>query len=591
MKSFSLIPALSRKQYLDTLLVLVNAELADSLCGVIDGIMVGRYLGADAMAAHGIAIPIFMIMNVFTYLITMGFQQPCTVSIGRGELRKANGMYSFTLILALVFSGIFALSGLLSPRGIARLMGAPSSGIITDMSADYLRAVFMGVPSLFFFVVLIPVLQIDGCRRLVHIGSLVMAVSDIAFDLLNIKVLGWGMFGMGLATSVSYSLGLLVLLVYFFRKQSFFHFRLRDIPLSDIRHMFLMGLPATVWVGSWALASVLINVLVMRKFGATAMTALAVRENLYSIPLAVAIGLSGTTLLLTGISFGERDRRGLMDVVRMSAKYSILLMGGLGVVIYAFAPLLVTLYLEPSAEAFPLAVKAIRYLAVAMPLVAWVRCVGSYLQGIEEINRSMVVFVVEELVVLLPCAWLMGSLWGIGGVFAAFPVSQLLAILLLNLQVFLHRDRRFKGMEAYLCVPADFGVLPQDRIVRNLTSREEVWALAAEAMDFCLDHGLSRGKAYMCSLYIEEMGNIIMIYGFADNKPHNLEIHLSIDQEKVILRFRDDCHRFDILEKAGHWEEDPEHPETSLGVRLITSACKTLRYDNSLSTNNLMVLL
>ena len=66
MKSFSLIPALSRKQYLDTLLVLVNAELADSLCGVIDGIMVGRYLGADAMAAHGIAIPIFMIMNVFT---------------------------------------------------------------------------------------------------------------------------------------------------------------------------------------------------------------------------------------------------------------------------------------------------------------------------------------------------------------------------------------------------------------------------------------------------------------------------------------------------------------------------------------------
>lgn len=573
------------------MLVLINAELADSLCGMIDGIVVGRFLGADAIAAQGIALPIFTIISIFTFLITVGFQQPCTVCIGRGEKAKANGMYSVTMILTIGLSVLIALSGLIFPQDIAHLMGAPPSGPITNMAADYLRAVFMGTPSLFIFVVLIPVLQIEGNRRLIHIGSVVMAVSDIAFDFLSVKVLDWGMFGIGMATSVSYTLGLLVLLTHFFRKNRFFHIRLGDIPLADLRHMFLMGLPAGVRVSAWALASVLMNTLVMRLFGVNAMTALAVQQNLYALPLAVTVGLSNTTLLLTGISFGERDRRGLMDVVRMSALYSLLLAGVLGVLTFAFSPLLVSLYLLPSAEAFPLAVKALRYLALSLPLMAWGRSIGSYLQGIEENIRSMAVFMGEELVILLPCAWLMGSLWGIEGVFAAFPVSQTLLILLVNIYAYLRRDRRFKGMEAYLSLPVGFGVLPQDRIVKNLTSREEVWDLSNEAMEFCSAHGLSRGKAYMCSLFIKEMGNIIMIYGFADKKPHNLEVRLSIDQEDVILRFRDDCRRFDILEKAGHWEEDPEHPETSLGVRLITSASKVLKYDNSLSTNNLMVVL
>ena len=95
----------------------------------------------------------------------------------------------------------------------------------------------------------------------------------------------------------------------------------------------------------------------------------------------------------------------------------------------------------------------------------------------------------------------------------------------------------------------------------------------------------------MASLYIEEMGNIMMLYGFNDGKPHHLEVRLSLHQGEVILRLRDDCRRFDIREKAAHWEEDPLHPETTFGVRMVMKGCKILQYDNSLKTNNLLVVL
>ena len=62
-------------------------------------------------------------------------------------------------------------------------------------------------------------------------------------------------------------------------------------------------------------------------------------------------------------------------------------------------------------------------------------------------------------------------------------------------------------------------------------------------------------------------------------------------EEEVILRFRDDCRRFDIREKAAHWEEDPLHPETTVGIRMVMKGCKILQYDNSLRTNNLLVVL
>ena len=591
MEKLSNIPALSRKQFGETMLVLIIAELADAICGVIDGIVVGHYLGEDAMAAHGIATPIFVLLTIFSYMITVGFQQPCTVYIGRGEPQKANGLFSATMFYTIVVAVLFSVTGQLFPRSFAHMMGAPSVGVIADMSTDYLRAVFMGTPFLLIFLSLIPVLQIDGERKLVHAGSVVMAVSDIIIDILNVKVFHGGMWGIGMATTISYFLGMMVLLTYFLRKSRLFHLRPQDIAGSRPGQIFRMGLPAGARVAARSVAIISLNTLVMGTAGATAMAAFSVQHNLSTLLLSVAIGISGATLLLSGISYGEQDRRGLMDLVRMSAYSCILIMGLLAVLVFSLARPLVSLYLSPLDEAYPLAVHAVRWLAVAMPLMAWSRCLGCYEQGVGRNRTAIWIFLSEELLSLVTCAFILGWIWGIEGVFASFAVSQLLVIVSMNLYFYFRRDKRYKGMEAFLDVPEDFGVPPENRLMRTLERPEEVWALAEQAQSFCTDRGLAADKAYLVSMYIEEMGNIIMIYGFNDGKPHHLEIRLSLYMDQAILHFRDDCRRFDITERASHWKEDPEHPETTLGVRMVMSACALMRYDNSMSTNNLIVLI
>ena len=591
MEKYSNIPALTRNQFRDTMFVLINAELADSICGVIDGMMVGRFLGEDAMAAHGIASPIFLILTIFSYIVTVGFQQPCTVAIGQGKTQRANGMYSFTMLFTLICSLLFALVGLSFPHEIACLMGAPASGHIHQMAADYLSAISWGTPSLLLFLVLIPALQLEGRRKLVIIGSLVMGVSDIVIDLLNVLVFHGGMWGIGMATTLSYTLGLLVLLSYLFYKNRFFRFRYKDISLVNVRRMLGMGLPSGIQVGTSAVATVLISTLVMGTLGATAMSSLAIQRNLQTLFISLATGISGATLLLTGISYGEQDRRGLMDVGRMSAYATLVVSGGVGLLVFLLANPLVSLYLPRMDASYSLAIHAVRWLAVALPLITWTHCVGSYLQGVERSVSAMVMYVCAELVFLVTCAYVMRWIWGAEGVFASFSVSQLLVILVFNLLAYLRRDKRYTGMEAYVFVPEDFGVAPENRLERTLCRQEEVWTLAEQAQTFCLDRGVSEDKAYKVSLYIEEMGNIIFTYGFDDGKPHHLEVRLSLNKEEIIIRFRDDCRRFDIQERASHWKEDPAHPEFTLGVRMVMAACKMLKYNNSLNFNNLMVVL
>lgn len=96
-----------------------------------------------------------------------------------------------------------------------------------------------------------------------------------------------------------------------------------------------------------------------------------------------------------------------------------------------------------------------------MPLMAWTRCVGCYLQGVGQSLQSVVVFVCEELVFLIACALVMRRFWGAEGVFASFTVSQLLLILVLNMAVYLRRDRRYKGLEACSAFPGPSAFRPK----------------------------------------------------------------------------------------------------------------------------------
>ena len=98
----------------------------------------------------------------------------------------------------------------------------------------YIRGFVFGIPFLMMTHVIIPAVVIDGGKSLVGFSSLVLMVTDIAGDFLNAYVLGGGVYGMGLPTSLSYIFQFAVIMIHFIRKSSYFALSLSDIEVKQI---------------------------------------------------------------------------------------------------------------------------------------------------------------------------------------------------------------------------------------------------------------------------------------------------------------------------------------------------------------------
>jgi putative MATE family efflux protein len=425
---------------METMMILIVSEMADALCGLIDAIFISRYLGSTAIAAHGVSVPVFTLLCIFSYILATGIQHQCIVSIGKGKPQEANGYYNMAIFSVIAICLVLTAIGLFLPDWSATMLGA-GNGEIRPLAAAYIRGVAPGTLPLVLFLVVVPMLQIDGKWAMVHIGSVVMAVSDVLLDYLNIFVFNGGMYGMGMATSISYTLGLVIFLFYFADKKRLFHIRPSDMKGLSYWQFISTGLPAGTRMVARMLSLVIINVMVISLAGTVAMAAMAVQRNISSLVISAVIGLGGAVLSITSISYGKQDKDGLRDAVRLGYRHSFGVMAVFATALFFTAPLVASLYLERADESFPLAVKALRWLAASMPMMAWNWSFGSYLHGIGYIKQSAILFVVEELVLLCLIAWIMSLIWGVEGIFASFAVSQLIILVLIWVSRYRYRHR------------------------------------------------------------------------------------------------------------------------------------------------------
>lgn len=140
-----------------------------------------------------------------------------------------------------------------------------------------------------------------------------------------------------------------------------------------------------------------------------------------------------------------------------------------------------------------------------------------------------------------------------------------------------------------MLLPKGFGIPKEDCIERSIGTFEEVIELSEQVIPFCMERGIDKKEANHLALCIEEMAGNVIEHGFADGKPHHLDVRVLVKDGAVVLRLRDDCVKFDLKEKAESWHFDPEHPEKNIGIRMVMRVAKDVAYTNAMNTNNLII--
>lgn len=234
-----------KKALLAMAIPIVIANLVQSINNIIDTVWLTS-IGVEAQAAVNVIFPIFFLTIGLGNGIGVGASQALARRIGAGDRNGANQVASQALILTIVISLIIAAVFLLSAEYLIEVSGGASN---MDACMDYAIPIFISVPAILIGDTFSALLRSEGAARRSMIIHVIGAGLNIILDPIFIFGLDMGVSGAAIATALSVTIPLaLVVFWYFLRKDTFVRIPLRrfrfNVPL--IWDILKVGIPASL---------------------------------------------------------------------------------------------------------------------------------------------------------------------------------------------------------------------------------------------------------------------------------------------------------------------------------------------------------
>ena len=581
-----------RKLFLKMTVPQIIAALSSSVCLLVDSIIIGRLLGIDAMSAYGLASPIVIIFSSTVLMLVCGTQVISASELGKGDLKRLSGCYSTSLVACIATALIIMSVVLLLTDPICVILGSSKSGVnenVSEMTKEYLRGYFLGTPFFFLGQIAIPYLQAMGKRGILLRNVVSMTIADVVFNLLSVYVFHAGIFGIGLASGLSYLVGFLASVRYFVKKDCIFKFNIKNISRTMLADIIKAGSPIILVELCYIIRVYLFNQMFLWLGGTDAVAVFSIVNSIGDILFSIALGTSGVTLTLSSIFYGEEDRRSLAELVRSMTLCTFVIITLAVALTCVIAPLIAVIYLGGYSGVYDNTVTGIRLFALSLIPVCINLVFARYYQGINKIKLTNLILVIEGLALPTFFAWIMGMQLGINGIWIGTNIGQAVVLLVISVLVW-HRAGKISFTAesyGYLDAPDSW---PTSDNTMDVTVKDKGNAVqASEAFyGFYNEKGIGKRKALILSMCVEEIAMNIIQHGFsADKRKHTLEIRTVCKKEECLLHFRDDCASFDPIKyiELHNNECQPDH----IGLHMIMNMVDDATYLNSLGLNNLIL--
>ncbi len=309
---------------------LIIGNIFQQLYSMVDTIIVGQYVGVQALAAVGATGTINFLILGFMMGMTSGFTVPVAQRFGAGDLKGMRVSIANAARLSVIVTAVTTLISLLGMRGLLRLMNTPSD--IFEMSWTYIAIICAGMVCIVFYNLLAGILRAIGNSKVPLFFLIISAALNIILDLFLIRVVPLGVAGAALATVISQGISGLLCLLYLMKKVPLVHPQKEEWAADrDCMGLQLkIGLPMALQFSITAIGTIMVQA-VLNMFGSTVIasyTAASKVEGLVTQPFA-AMGMTMATYGAQnrGINDLSRIRKGVRAANGMSAVYALIIYG------------------------------------------------------------------------------------------------------------------------------------------------------------------------------------------------------------------------------------------------------------------------
>lgn len=419
---------------------LVLGNICQNLYNVVDSIIVGRFLGKEALGAVGASFPI--IFALISLVIGVGSGASTVVSqyFGARKIVEVKRTIDTIFIFFLGSSLVITLLGITFSRHIFQLIGLPED--IIPEAVSYLNVYLLGMFFFFGFAGISSILRGLGDAKTPLYFMIVATINNVLFDLLFVVVFKWGIEGAALATILSEGGAFVTAAIYLNRKHPIINLSFRKFAFDRaiFRSCMRIGLP-TGFQQSFIAVGMMAIMSIVNGFGTNAVAAYAAAMRVDSFVKMPAITFSSALSTFVGQNLGafqeQRAKTGLRATLLFSTIYCVII----SLVIILFGGHVMSLFTSDP-EVIKIGQDYLVIVSSFYLLFSVMFSFTGFLRGAGATLVPMISTFAALYLIRIPMATFLSGMIGVNGIWWAEPMGTFVGMLIL---LWYFRSGKWKG--------------------------------------------------------------------------------------------------------------------------------------------------
>lgn len=560
------------------LLIVINA-----VNGIVDSLYASNAIGKAAMSALGLYAPLNHFLYAASILLVGGSQ----ILYGRYIARNREAVHSiFTvnLLVSVIISVITSMLMILgATTGFTHIFVTQEPDL--TMFNKYLLGQSVGIPALMLGQQLFSFLSLENQTKRTMVASVSCFVINAILNHVFVVIIPWGTFGLGLSSSISTWVFLMIQAQYYLAGRSEWKFSLKAVRWGDLPDIARLGVPGAISRFLETFRCFAVNYLILTYVGTVGLSSFAASNNVLAIFWAVPYGMMAVCRMLFSISVGEKDRRSLIDTLWIClTKGSLLMCAVMAFLILCAKPLTMLFYQDTSDPVFYMTVMGFRLLPLCMLPAVMSLNFCCYAQTIERKKLAVVLPIIDGMIGVVACSIILIPRMKMNGLYISNILNGLICCIVIVIAAWIALQRFPKNLEDLMVIPEDFSPGADDRIDITVREIDQVVSISQNIIDFCRSRGIDKRRSFFAGLCMEEMAGNIVTHGFSkDQRSHSVDVRVVHSGDDVILRLRDNCKEFDPSERVTINEISADGKNA--GIKLVYNISDEVTYQNLLGLN------
>lgn len=413
---------------------LILGNLFQQLYNTVDSIIVGNYIGSEALAAVGSSGSLINLLIGFCIGASAGAGVVIAQFYGAQDREGVRKAVHTTIAIAIAAGAVLTVVGIVATPILLKAMGTPQE--VFDQASIYLKVYFGGILFSVVYNMSAGILNAVGNSKRSLVYLMIAATSNIFLDLLFVVVLKMGIVGAAIATDISQLLSCIFIILFLVRSEDVYRVKLKDIRCYDnlLGKILKIGLPTGVQNIVISLSNVIVQSSV-NSFGAVAMAGFAayIKVDGFNILPVLSFSMAATTFVGQNVGAGRLDRvkKGMYVSVAMGIIYTVCT----GILLLAFAPQVIGVFTQ-NGKVVEYGVYIMKFFCPFYWMLGILHILAGTIRGTGKTMQAMVVFLFS--LCIFRVLWIWGAMsvsHKIGGVMFGYPLSWLVGLVMILIYV------------------------------------------------------------------------------------------------------------------------------------------------------------